>query len=188
MAFGSAVPRGRVPWNAQMAKIDQWLEELGLGRYAAVFSANDIDFDVLPDLSDKDLAALGVSLGHRKKLLRAIAALGEANMATAAPAAPGRPIALHKACPPKPGPCSYHPSAAPANAIAARARPAQAALRDLPGPPASSSVARNRQLTAYGTARARKACGDLASIAPSDAAPSSRAAVPHGLRVRGATG
>jgi class 3 adenylate cyclase/tetratricopeptide (TPR) repeat protein len=77
-----------------MAKIDQWLEELGLGRYAAVFSANDIDFDVLPDLSDKDLAALGVSLGHRKKLLRAIAALGEANMATAAPPAPGRPIAL----------------------------------------------------------------------------------------------
>ena len=71
-----------------MPKIDQWLEELGLGRYAAVFADNDIDFDVLPDLNDKDLAALGVSLGHRKKLLRAIAALGEATMETAAPPAP----------------------------------------------------------------------------------------------------
>ena len=71
-----------------MPKIDQWLEELGLGRYAAVFADNDIDFDVLPDLNDKDLAALGVSLGHRKKLLRAIAALGEAPMETAAPPTP----------------------------------------------------------------------------------------------------
>ena len=78
-----------------MPKIDQWLEELGLGRYAAVFADNDIDFDVLPDLNDKDLAALGVSLGHRKKLLRAIAALGEATVETAAPPAPPvRAIAL----------------------------------------------------------------------------------------------
>ena len=71
-----------------MPKIDQWLEQLGLGRYAAVFSENDIDFDVLPDLSDADLAALGISLGHRRKLLRAIAALGEAAAETAAPPTP----------------------------------------------------------------------------------------------------
>jgi class 3 adenylate cyclase/tetratricopeptide (TPR) repeat protein len=61
-----------------MPGIDEWLEELGLGRYAAVFAENDIDRDVLPDLTDADLAALGVSLGHRRKLLRAIAALAEA--------------------------------------------------------------------------------------------------------------
>ncbi len=76
-----------------MPKIDQWLEQLGLGRYAAVFSDNDIDFDVLPDLSDEDLAALGVSLGHRKKLLRAIAALAEAEPEPAAPAIPPARVA-----------------------------------------------------------------------------------------------
>jgi class 3 adenylate cyclase/tetratricopeptide (TPR) repeat protein len=69
-----------------MPKVDHWLEQLGLGRYAAVFSENDIDFDVLPDLSDADLAALGVSLGHRKKLLRAIAALPEEGRPATAPA------------------------------------------------------------------------------------------------------
>ncbi len=74
-----------------MPKIDHWLEQLGLGRYARVFSDNDIDFDVLPDLSDEDLAGLGVSLGHRKKLLRAIAALGEQGAeASVAPTAPTR--------------------------------------------------------------------------------------------------
>jgi class 3 adenylate cyclase/tetratricopeptide (TPR) repeat protein len=71
-----------------MPKIDQWLEQLGLGRYAAVFSENDIDLDVLPDLSDADLAALGVSLGHRKKLLRAIAGLAEAGPDPAVPPTP----------------------------------------------------------------------------------------------------
>jgi class 3 adenylate cyclase/tetratricopeptide (TPR) repeat protein len=71
-----------------MPKIVQWLEDLGLGRYAAAFAANDIDLDVLPDLSDEDLAALGVSLGHRRKLLRAIAALDREAGETAAPAAP----------------------------------------------------------------------------------------------------
>jgi len=52
--------------------IDAWLAELGLGEYAAVFAANAIDFDVLPDLTEADLEKLGVLLGHRKKLLRAI--------------------------------------------------------------------------------------------------------------------
>ncbi|HEX5078677.1 MAG TPA: adenylate/guanylate cyclase domain-containing protein, partial [Geminicoccaceae bacterium] len=78
-----------------MPKIAQWLEQLGLGRYAAAFSENDIDLDVLPDLSDADLAALGVTLGHRKKLLRAIAALAESGIEPATPAgAPARAVAL----------------------------------------------------------------------------------------------
>ena len=50
-----------------------WLHRLGLERYEATFRANDIDVDVLPELSDADLEQLGVSLGHRRKLLRAIA-------------------------------------------------------------------------------------------------------------------
>jgi len=52
--------------------IDVWLTELGLGEYGPVFIANAIDFDVLPDLTEADLEKLGMLLGHRKKLLRAI--------------------------------------------------------------------------------------------------------------------
>ena len=59
-----------------MIDVAQWLRELGLAQYVEPFAANDIDADVLPELSDPDLQALGVSLGHRKKLLKAIAALG----------------------------------------------------------------------------------------------------------------
>ena len=55
--------------------IPRWLESLGLGQYAEAFATNDIDAELLPDLSLEDLASLGVaSLGHRKKLLKAIAA------------------------------------------------------------------------------------------------------------------
>jgi class 3 adenylate cyclase/tetratricopeptide (TPR) repeat protein len=57
-------------------KIINWLEELGLGRYASAFVENDIDFSILPHLTDADLRELGVgSLGHRKRLLAAIAEL-----------------------------------------------------------------------------------------------------------------
>jgi class 3 adenylate cyclase/tetratricopeptide (TPR) repeat protein len=58
--------------------IAAWLHELGLERYQEAFHANDIDIDVLRDLSESDLEKLGVSLGHRKKLLKAIASLGAA--------------------------------------------------------------------------------------------------------------
>ena len=52
----------------------QWLSELGLDQYAAAFAENDIDFDVLSQLTDADLKELGVgSLGNRKRLLAAIA-------------------------------------------------------------------------------------------------------------------
>jgi class 3 adenylate cyclase/predicted ATPase len=53
-----------------------WLRSLGLGQYEAVFRQNDIDETVLPNLTAEDLRELGVaSLGHRRKLLDAIAAL-----------------------------------------------------------------------------------------------------------------
>ncbi len=58
-----------------MHDLGTWLESLGLGDYAGTFDDNAIDAEVLPDLTDADLKELGIPLGHRKKLLKAIAAL-----------------------------------------------------------------------------------------------------------------
>ena len=63
------------PSRSQMRDIPRWLDEIGLGQYGQAFLQNDIDFEVLPDLTESDLEKLGLSLGHRKKLLRAIAAM-----------------------------------------------------------------------------------------------------------------
>jgi hypothetical protein len=56
-----------------MQQVADWLQKLGLGQYAQRFAENDISFSVLPDLTDQDLKEIGVSLGHRRQLLRAIA-------------------------------------------------------------------------------------------------------------------
>jgi len=58
--------------------VGAWLRSLGLEQYEALFRENDIDAEILGDLTDADLEKLGVTLGHRKRLLRAIATLGEA--------------------------------------------------------------------------------------------------------------
>ena len=58
-----------------MEQVADWLEKLGLGQYARRFAENDISFAVLPDLTDQHLKEIGVSLGHRLQLLRAIAEL-----------------------------------------------------------------------------------------------------------------
>jgi class 3 adenylate cyclase/predicted ATPase len=66
--------------------IREWLRELDLERYAEAFIANEIDAKILPRLTAEDLKDLGVLLvGHRRKLLDAVAALGEPNMPAAAP-------------------------------------------------------------------------------------------------------
>jgi hypothetical protein len=49
-----------------------WLRSLGLEQYEAAFRENAIDASVLPDLTDQDLEKLGVLLGYRRKLHRAI--------------------------------------------------------------------------------------------------------------------
>src|SRR6202167_3071843 len=49
-----------------------WLEGLGMAEYAERFAENRIDISVLPELSDQDLKELGVVLGDRRKMLRAI--------------------------------------------------------------------------------------------------------------------
>jgi class 3 adenylate cyclase len=64
--------------GAAMQQIADWLNALGLGQYAQRFAENDIDPSVLRDLTDHDLEKIGVSLGHRRKILRAIAELDEA--------------------------------------------------------------------------------------------------------------
>src|SRR4029077_2741203 len=64
--------------GAAMQQIADWLNTLGLGQYAQPFAENDIDPSVLRDLTDHDLEKIGVSLGHRRKILRAIAELDEA--------------------------------------------------------------------------------------------------------------
>jgi class 3 adenylate cyclase len=55
-----------------------WLRSLGLSHYEAAFADNSIDTDILADLSNSDLIELGVTLGDRKRLLKAIANLGAA--------------------------------------------------------------------------------------------------------------
>jgi hypothetical protein len=57
-----------------MQQIADWLEKLGLSEHAQRFAENDIDFTILGDLTDQDLEKIGIApLGHRCKLLRAIA-------------------------------------------------------------------------------------------------------------------
>jgi SAM domain (Sterile alpha motif)/Adenylate and Guanylate cyclase catalytic domain len=62
--------------------VAQWLQDLGLPDYTALFREQAIDADVLPSLTDADFEKLGLPLGHRKKLLTAMAALGAAPSST----------------------------------------------------------------------------------------------------------
>ena len=55
--------------------VASWLRSLGLEQYEATFRDNAIDDSVLPDLTDQDLEKIGVLLGHRKKILKALALL-----------------------------------------------------------------------------------------------------------------
>src|SRR5262245_39404089 len=71
--------------------IADWLHALGLEQYEPAFRANEIDASVLPSLTAEDLKDLGVGLvGHRRRLLDAIAALGAKT--PAAEAARSQPI------------------------------------------------------------------------------------------------
>ena len=70
-----------------------WLRSVGLERYEAVFRENAIDADVLPDLTEEHLRELGVPLGARLKLLKAIAALSASKEPSAPEANTAYPIA-----------------------------------------------------------------------------------------------
>ena len=67
-----------------MQQIADWLKKLGMSEYAERFSENRIDFSILPDLTDQDLKDLGMVLGDRRKMLRAIANLESTEKSAAA--------------------------------------------------------------------------------------------------------
>ena len=58
-----------------MKGITEWLASIGLSEYAQRFADNAIDLSVIRDLTEQDLKDLGVLLGHRRKILRAITEL-----------------------------------------------------------------------------------------------------------------
>ena len=67
--------------------VGKWLRSLGLGQFEATFRENGIDADVLRELTEADLEKLGMLLGHRKRLLRAIADLSAPATESILPAA-----------------------------------------------------------------------------------------------------
>ena len=72
-----------------MHSVQRWLATLGLAQYGTDFERNDIDLSLLSKLTDQDLRDLGVqSLGHRKKLLEAIAELKGGDAPESAKGAP----------------------------------------------------------------------------------------------------
>ena len=71
-----------------MSDINPWLRGLGLEKYREVFASNDIDLTVVAELTEQDLEQLGLSLGHRRKLIAAAAKLRPTD---ATPAGTGAP-------------------------------------------------------------------------------------------------
>ncbi|SHH92694.1 adenylate/guanylate cyclase domain-containing protein [Bradyrhizobium erythrophlei] len=70
-----------------MNDLRDWLRSNGLEQYADAFEANDIDLDILPELNEQDFEQLGLSLGNRRRLMKAVADRG----AGPAPSKPVRP-------------------------------------------------------------------------------------------------
>ena len=83
-----------LPTVGAVMDIVVWLRSLGLGKYEAAFRDKEIDETVLPGLTSEDLKDLGVSVvGHRRKLLDAIAALRNETRAADTP-----PVTEHLGC------------------------------------------------------------------------------------------
>jgi class 3 adenylate cyclase/predicted ATPase len=74
---------------APASDVGAWLDGLGLGQYRALFAQQQIDAEVLGDLTDADLLQLAIPLGHRKRLLRALGKLPEPTPITPIGVAPG---------------------------------------------------------------------------------------------------
>jgi class 3 adenylate cyclase len=77
--------------KAAMQQIADWLKKLGMSEYVDRFAENGIDISVLRDLTDQDLKDIGVLLGHRRKILRAIGELSNAAPLTTEPAGATEP-------------------------------------------------------------------------------------------------
>src|ERR1700722_20127535 len=74
-----------------MPDLNDWLRQFGLEALSGILTDNDVDLEILPDLTEQDFEKLGISLGNRRKLLKAIASLRElpSVVAPATPATPG---------------------------------------------------------------------------------------------------
>ncbi|UCH48864.1 MAG: GAF domain-containing protein, partial [Betaproteobacteria bacterium] len=68
-----------------MTSIREWLETKGLGKYAESFAKNEIDFDVLPMLTEADLDKLGLSVGARRRLALAVKSRKSAKLSGESP-------------------------------------------------------------------------------------------------------
>ena len=88
-----------------MPDLNEWLRQFGLEPLAGLLADNDVDLDILPDLTEQDFEKLGISLGHRRKLLKAIATLRDSTktvernpsaIAVSAPAAAASPEAARR--------------------------------------------------------------------------------------------
>ena len=78
--------------NGATTDVGEWLRWLDLGQYETLFRQNEISADVLPDLTETDLEKLGLPLGHRKRLLKAIANLtASAELSGSSSPAPASP-------------------------------------------------------------------------------------------------
>ena len=88
--------------KAATTDIGVWLRGRGLGQYETLFRENEIDADVLPDLTELDLEKLGLPLGHRKRLLEVITKLDTRE--NSGPVSTPAPAAAHgqSALPPMP--------------------------------------------------------------------------------------
>ena len=73
MGFGHA--------REHMTGIQDWLAELGLEKYAAVFAEHEITLEMLPDLTEADIDKLALPTGPRRRLMIAVQALGAATRA-----------------------------------------------------------------------------------------------------------
>src|SRR5215472_9069866 len=92
-----------------MQQIEDWLRKLGMSEYAQLFADNSIDdVSILRDLTDQDLKDVGVPLGHRRKILRAIAELDRPDATAAPPAAARAPLSS-----PSPTPATAPPQTTP---------------------------------------------------------------------------
>ena len=70
-----------------MTDTRQWLEQHGLGKYAEVFAENELTLAIIPELTENDLRELGLPMGPRKQLLKAVAVLAGAESETVQPTA-----------------------------------------------------------------------------------------------------
>lgn len=71
-----------------MTSLSDWLHSIGLDQYAQLFADNDVDLEVLRILTEEDLHQLGVSFGHRKRILKAVAEIDSRSAESAATSRP----------------------------------------------------------------------------------------------------